>query len=254
MGGDNADMTLRPEDIEFVDRGLPQFDGWCHPEAALLTLWLMQYQAKLRYESAAFEIGVYKGKYLSVLYHRAHQTGQRVVGVDTFGWSSPDEVISLFARVFGSSENVSLVREDSMRLAPRRVIEMLGGRRASFISVDGDHAAHAVQSDLKLSKKVLGEGGIVAVDDFLNPRAISVSEGVYRFFLKTGERSLTPFAHCANKLFLAQRQHHDQYAEALEEFVLSMPHLPMVQEFNRQLAAGRAYVEQELLGSKVLIF
>lgn len=247
-------MTLLPEDIEFVDRKFPDFEGWCCPEAALLTLWLMRYQTKFGYDSAAFEIGVYKGKYLSVLYHRALQTGQPVVGVDTFDHSSPDEVSATFARMFPSIQNISLVREDSTRLAPARAIKMLGGRRASFISVDGDHSARAVESDLNLSKRILGEGGIIAVDDFLEPKAIGVSEGVYRFFLQTGEQSLIPFAYCANKLFLAERRYHSQYSKALEDFVLIMPNLPMVQEFNRQLALGRAYVEQELLGSKVLIF
>ena len=39
-------------------------------------------------------------------------------------------------------------------------------------SIDLAHTAAAVQSDLNLSEQLLGEGGIVAIDDILNSRAI----------------------------------------------------------------------------------
>jgi hypothetical protein len=247
-------MAIDQRDIDFVKTKLSEVEGWCMDDAALLTLALMEAQTKLGYDSSILEIGVYKGKYLSVLYNRAQRTAQPVVGIDTFQWSPSEHVTSTFARLFGFVENLRLETFDSSRLAPAQVIEMLGGRRASFISVDGDHAASAVRGDLILSRQVLSEGGIIAMDDFLNPKAVGVSEGFYRFFLQSGDQSLRPFAYCANKLFLAESPYDEKYRQVIELLLEEMPDLPMVQEFNRQLHQGRAFVEQDLLGSKLLIF
>jgi hypothetical protein len=247
-------MPIEQRDIDFIKTKFSEVEGWCLDDAALLTFGLMESQTKLKCDSAILEIGVYKGKYLSVLYNRAQRTGQPVVGIDTFQGSTSEVVASTFNRLFGSVEHLSLVTHDSSRLGPPQVIEMLGGRHASFISVDGDHAASAVLSDLILSRQVLSEGGIIALDDFLNPKAIGVSEGCYRFFLHNGEQSLRPFAYCANKLFLAARPYDEMYKKAIEALLEEVPDLPMFQEFNRQLRLGRHYVEQELLGSKLLIF
>jgi methyltransferase family protein len=247
-------VAIEQKDIDFINTKFSKVEGWCMDDAALLTVCLMQAQTKSGYDSAILEIGVYKGKYLSVLYNRAQRTAQSVVGIDTFQWSSREDVVSTFASLFGSVEHLGLVTHDSSRLEPAHVMEMLGGRRASFISVDGDHAASVVRHDLILSKQVLSEGGIIAVDDVLNPKAIGVSEGFYRFFLESGEQSLRPFAYCANKLFLAESPYDEIYKKAIEALPEDMPNLPMVQEFNRQLRLGRHYVEQELLGSSILIF
>jgi hypothetical protein len=247
-------MAIEQEEIDFIATKFREVEGWCLDDAAYLTLWLMNTQTQLAYDSSILEIGVYKGKYLSVLYQRATRTLQPVVGIDTFQWSPSEVVSSKFLSLFGSLDGLSLVNEDSNRLDAPQAMKLLGGKRPSFISVDGDHAARSVRNDLGLAKAILGNGGIIAVDDFLNPMAISVSEGFYRFFIETGESSLRPFAYCGNKLFCAERAYLETYGKAVWAFVESMPNLPQVQQFNRHLALGRGHVEQDLLGTKVLIF
>jgi len=246
-------VPIESKDIDFIKTKLPDVEGWCLDDAAYLTACLMNAQTSAGYDSAILEIGVYKGKYLSLLYQRARRTSQPVVGIDLFQWSPSEAVTSKFAQLFGSLEALDLITQNSTEMDAAQVIGMLGGKRASFISVDGGHAAAGVLSDLSLSRAVLSAGGIIAVDDFLNPKAIGVSEGFYRFLFESGEKSLRPFAYCGNKLFCAEQPYHEIYKEAIWAFVKQMPNLTQVQEFNRQLALGRGYVEQELLGSKVLI-
>jgi hypothetical protein len=175
------------------------------------------------------------------------------LGVDTFAWSSPEGVLSTFASVFGSTSSLQLIRADSRTLTREQVITALGGQEPAFVSVDGDHGAPAVCRDLAFAKSILADGGVIAVDDFLNPRAIGVSEGTYRFFIETHEESLRPFAYCANKLFIAQTSYHDRYRSAIFAFVEEMPALASTREFKRMAQLGRDYVEQPLLGSKTLI-
>jgi hypothetical protein len=247
-------MALPPGEIDFLNTKFPQIAGWCHFSAALVTLWLMDAQHLLGRGSAVVEIGVYKGKYLAVLYLHAKRTHLPVVGIDTFHWSSREEVVSTFTGLFGSIAGLDLIPCDSSALHPAEVIHMSAGKRPSFISVDGDHTSAGVRRDLALAASVLGEGGIVAVDDFLNPEAIGVSEGFYRFALDPGSRAPLPFAYCGNKLFCAQAPYDSIYRESLGSFVDEMADLPLVRYFNHRLTLGRDHIEQELLGSKVLLF
>jgi hypothetical protein len=247
-------MMIDASDRDFVANIFPQVEGWCHEESAFLTCCLLNCQAAQGLASSLLEIGVYKGKYLSSLYHKARQMGQPVVGIDTFQWSNSDEVVATFARLFGSADGLRLIKASSRDFTPASLLEALGGRKASFISVDGDHTAMAVRSDLFLVQEVLSEGGVIVIDDFMNSRAIGVSEGAYRYLLASEDAPIRPFANCLNKLFVADRKYHDTYRAAIAAMLEEAPDLPQAQEFVRMQKMGQGYVEQELLGSKVLLF
>lgn len=246
-------MLVDDDDIEYIKTSLPKVNGWCLDDAAYLTCCLLSKQSLCGYGGGIFEIGVYEGKYLSLLYQRARRLNLPVTGVDTFQWSSEQGVLDTFQRVFGSIDNLRLIAQDSKDLTAKQILDSLGGRNPAFISVDGDHGAPAVSRDLAFASEILARGGIVALDDFLNPRAIGVSEGAYRRFLQPDWR-LRPFVYCANKLFLALPEFHSVYRDAIADFLRERPEFPMVQEFRRLEAMGRNYVEQELMGSSVLIF
>lgn len=246
-------MAVTRADIDFIQTGFQKIGGWCIDEAAYLTCCLLSSQSDAGRSGGAFEIGVYQGKYLSVLYHCARAFNWPTVGLDTFQWSSSDAVIASFKDVFGSISGLTLLTADSQMLQPDQILSEFGGRRPHFISVDGDHGATAVCADIAFAKSILGDGGIIAVDDFLNPRAIGVSEGTYRFFHTTNENRLLPFCYSSNKLFLADIADHNTYRQAVMEFASQMPEIQMCKEFNTLLRDNRNYVEQQLLGGPVLI-
>lgn len=246
-------MLIDVSDLDFILTKFPEVEGWCTEQAAYLTCCLLGHQAHAGLGSAVLEIGVYKGKYLSVLFQKALRLSQPVVGIDTFQWSDKDEVLRTFTGLFGSTDGLTLVAASSLDYSAASLIDLMGGRKPGFISVDGDHSAAAVLSDLRLVQDALSEGGVIALDDFLNPRAIGVSEGAYRYFLADDGQPLRPFAYCANKLFVADRKYHETYRSAITTLVREMPELPMIQEFIRMQAMGQAYVEQQLLGANVII-
>jgi predicted O-methyltransferase YrrM len=171
-------MLIDITDLEFIHSRFPHVDGWCDVESAYFTICLLNRQTEMGYDAALLEIGVYKGKFLSVLYQKAQRNHQPIIGIDTFQWSSAAEVMNKFQEIFGSADGLKLVKADSRSLDPLSVLEMTGGHKVSFVSVDGDHSAAAVKSDLQLAQNLLHEGGIVAVDDFLNPRAIGGREAL----------------------------------------------------------------------------
>jgi len=246
-------MPIEQADKDFIKNQFPQVEGWCLDDAAYLTCCLLDAQLEAHLSGPSLEIGVYKGKYLSILYHRALRANLRVVGIDTFNWSPRSEVTDKFSTIFGTLQGLYLHSADSSTLDAAALSVLLDGARASFISVDGDHKAPGVEADLRLTNQVLAEGGIIAIDDFLNPRAIGVSEGTYRFFLDPAETGLRPFAYCANKLFVACLEYHQPYRQAILSLVDEAPELTMVQEFRSLRTKGEHWVDMDLLGSKVLI-
>ena len=230
-------------DAEFIFGPMQQFQGWCLPAAAHVTAHLFRL---LPGGSCAFEIGVYMGKYLSLLYHL---TG-RAVGVDTFQYSDQQAVLEQFQKTFEGAPGLTLVRSDSQVLTPADVEAMLGCR-PMFISVDGDHTAKPVSKDMHLAESSLGDRGIVALDDFYNRQAIGVTDGFFRYVHEGG--TLVPFAFVQNKLFLARPEDHDTYLDAALEFGerSTLPEAAAFRELKQ--TSGRHHVVQELCGREVVL-
>jgi hypothetical protein len=245
-------MTLDPADRKFVAETLPAVEGWLLDDSAFLTSSLIRWQTEMGTPGGIFEVGVFAGKYLSLLYHLTQGTDKPVLGLDTFQWYPRENVEKNFARVFGSPHRLTLTTADSTQVTAGDVVEKLGGK-PMFISVDGAHTAPAVLHDLLLSEQILTDGGIVAIDDVLNPRAIGVGEGAYRYFLTRERKGLTPFAYCANKLYACHRHEAGRFSQAVWQFTRDNPGLKVADDFNDLLAKGRAWVEQDLFGLPVVV-
>jgi SAM-dependent methyltransferase len=246
-------MQIDPRDKTFITGQLPSVEGWLIDDAAYLTSTLMRLQTKTGVTGSIFEIGVFAGKYLSLLYHLSADKRDRVLGLDTFEWYPKAKVETKFATLFGKPARLTLQTGDSTKATPGDLLSILGSP-ARFISVDGAHTSAAVLHDLNLAERLLAPGGIVAIDDFLNPRAIGVSEGAYRYFLTREGRGLIPFAFCANKLFAAAPADAARFSKQTFQFADKNPTLSMSAEFKRLLSQGRHWVELELLGHPVLVF
>jgi hypothetical protein len=239
------------DDLHFIETVLPKIDGWLLNEAAQLTAGLLRAQSRADVAGAILEIGVWRGKYLALLYHASTE---RVVGIDIFRYgNTKDEIYSAFEEAFGSHDRLVLACANSLKLSPSDIATLAGTAQMRWISVDGSHDAEAVCKDLILAEAVLAEHGVIAVDDFLNSRAIGVSEGTYRFFLDEGTASLRPFAYCANKLFVARANAHEFYRNLTLEFLSTNQELPLSKEFARWKSNGDNWVDFDLLGSKCLV-
>jgi len=254
---DEQNLGFRPmlmqRDLSFVQDRLGRIEGWLLDGAALMTLALLRAQEQAGISGFAFEIGVFRGKYLSVLYQGTLDAGDRVVGVDTFEWSTQEETLANFTAAFGEHDRLTLFKQSSRTLGTETILEAGGGRKPRFVSVDGDHTADAVHADLILCSTLLGERGIIAIDDFLNPHAIGVSEGAYRFLLGAEGASFKPFAYCQNKLFVCRSEDHAFYLEQAWAFCDEHADLPALAGFHGMLKNGRHWVEQTLLSAKCLI-
>lgn len=199
---------------QFIAAYVEAIPGWLHPEAGILTAYLAGVQHRMQVMGPTLEIGVYKGKYLSVLYKTSHPD-ESLVGVDLFIGSPNQEldvdgVRSNIAAACGDASRLKIIVANSMELTSGRVMEEAGGEPFRFISVDGGHTPDVVFHDLETACGALREGGIIAVDDIFNPLVPGVVEGVSEFFIRR-KPALAPFAYCFNKLFLTTPAFHDRY-------------------------------------------
>jgi len=241
-----------PLDVEAIP-------GWLHPMASLFTLTLMEDQADHAGRGDVFEIGVFRGKYLSILYHGCARWGGQVYGLDAFVGSDDPEsskllVVDSIERVCGASDRLHIAIGNSLDLDPKSVIEV-ASPALSFASIDGGHERDVVVHDMALVLPLMEARGIVAMDDVFNHTTPGVTEAFFDFFLHSTSPTLVPFAHCYNKLFLSSPQHHGHYlavAKAhLEQHQALAPCRRTLQRMSENASAG--FVPR-LLGYEIVPF
>ena len=243
---------------EFIASKVSPIPGWLADEAALLTAHLVRAQRVLGISGPTLEIGVYKGKYLSVLYALS-EPGEAVVGVDLFIGSEDvaatiDEVGNHIEAACGHRRQLTLLPLDSTKVSARQLRRDAGGQDFRFISIDGGHTREVLLSDLKLSRAVLKRGGIIAVDDVFNHTTPGVTEGLCKYFARL-RPGLAPFAHCYNKLFVTTPDFHARYLEETVRFVEEVTWLPTHERTRQRTIGNRAAgFVPELFGFEIVAF
>lgn len=240
---------------EFLNRVVKNIPGFLEDFTAVCAMHLLDYQDELQVKGSLLEIGVYGGKFLSVLARSAAKNHQTLVGVDPYFHFSQEQVISTLAPLMnGASEKMKLWKGLSSQIMPEELIPLLKGR-ARFIDIDGGHDYPDVVWDLRICEGAVANGGIIAVDDFVNVHDIGIADAFFRFF-HSAQRSVVPFAYVANKLFMTTPSHAQLYKDRIETMAIADTTHSNSQRFRARLAtvgAGRRMVETDLLGQKVLI-
>lgn len=246
-----AHMSVLDLDAAFIGRVTHHLEGWLTDDDAAVTADLLRAQEAWEGDAPLVEIGVYCGKYLSLLMASAARTHSRVLGIDTFQFKDLATVTDgLAALVPDLMPRLTLHPGSSRELTADSFLRMLG-RPARFISVDGSHEHPDVLHDLRLADATLAAGGLVAVDDFLNPVAIGVNRAVNAFLESTPD--LVGVACGPNKLFLARPQEAARYRQHLERHLLETS-AARGQLFRDRLATWRGLVEQDFFGSPLLLY
>jgi hypothetical protein len=236
---------------EFFERIVAPIPGWLHRGAAIRTMDMLEYQEQCGVQGSLLEIGVYCGKYLSILIRHAGRSKTPVLGIDTFQLASLEKVIEHLGPVTSvTGTSAGLMKVFSTDCDAITVLGQLS-QRVRFVSIDGSHERDDVHWDLELAEQVAAPGGIVAVDDFLNPLTFGVNEGTHIFFSRP--RRLVPWAYIENKLFLTDRQWAWKYREMLEQKVMQDEVEPHSRRFREASKESRGLVEQRLWGATVLL-
>ncbi len=235
----------------FLGRVVDPIQGWLIPQAAIRTLDLLEFQEARGAGGGVLEIGVFCGKYFSLLLHSANTMDSAAVGIDTFEYAPVNQVIDLLGRNGADASRVRMLSGYSRNFSAGEVRASLAGP-ARFISVDGSHEKPDVRHDLSLSDALLAEEGIVAADDFLNPLCMGVTEIVIEY-LAASAATLVPFAFIPNKLLLCRPGMHDLYTRQLLDMMLADPFDATGQQVCEAARADENKVFSRLAGSRVLV-
>ncbi len=238
-------------------------EGWMSDEAADLTRRLFQWQRGMQAVTGVLELGVFKGKYLSLLASLAQGTGAPVVGVDAFtsrvgeqippadqDYARNAAVATIMAMAPGSAAPTLLVAFTA-DVGAAALQELCPGGY-SFISVDAGHLASDVAHDLALVEMLLGERTIIAADDAFNAQTPGVMEALCRHFIGHPDTALAPFAWAGNKLFLCHRAMHPTLLAYVHDALQDPAALPYgaksraLHAHNRQLAFTPALFGYEM--------
>jgi len=224
--------------------------GWLKKPAAFRTMDILAWQQKNQIEGGLLEIGVFCGKYFSLLLNSARAMRSPLLGIDTFQYAPTSRVLSEMAKLFGkeSANQFILWNKDSTAVRAGEIETAIG--RCRFISIDGAHDYESVFRDLVLAEQVVSFDGIIAADDFLNPLALGVNQALNAFL--TQPRNIVPVAHIANKLFLAHRSRAAEYRSAIEEMCAN-GNEPASEDFRKRRGIGRHHIEQDFYGHKVIL-
>lgn len=191
---------------EYLLGGMDGVHGWLEVSTAVYLASLQALQREAGLAGDVCEIGVHHGKsFLSLTL--GLPDGDRALAIDVFGDQTSnldrsgrgDQVV--FERHLdtrGVRDTVDVVAASS--LAPEAAAA-LDGRRFRLFSVDGGHTAEATRNDLELAERSVTAGGLVLLDDVLNPHWLGVVSGLFEYWAAGG--SLVPAALVPNKLVLA---------------------------------------------------
>ena len=236
---------------EFLKQVTDPLAGWLYSLTAIRTLDLLDWQVANGVRGGLFEIGVYQGKYFSVLLRSGNAAGENIVGVDTFQFAPLPQVMDLLGKNGVDTSRVRMIERPSTKVAASEVTGLLGGK-ARFISIDGSHLKPDALNDLRLSDELLSDQGIIAADDVLNCLCMGVTEAVCEF-LPTMKSRLVPFGYLPNKLLFCRPAMRETYTRVLEDALLAHPHDQIGENFKNNHQRDRRSVITEFVGSPVLV-
>lgn len=231
--------------------------GWLDPFTAQCTMELLDYQDRGGVTGGLYEVGVYLGKYFSVLYRSAKNTNSPMLALDMFNDVTREQFESTFLTATGAREEANqvkivLLHDISTKFTEHHVLQALG-MHARFISVDGSHDFHDVLYDLTIADRAMRPEGIIAADDFLNPNCLGTNEAINHFLKQN--LHLVPFAYIAGKLMICRRSFANEYKGVLERYAMADTASDKARSFQKALAENvRHSVEPVFHGVPALSF
>jgi hypothetical protein len=234
-------------DQSFLTETADKIPGWLMEYAGRITLALLNFQDEKDVSGSLMEIGVYGGRYFSLLYRSAQKRRSNLLGIDPFEHFSPEQIATNLGTKL-PRDNIHFIKGFSADFRAADLMAFLG-EKARFVSLDGSHDAVDVLGDLHLSYEVLHPRGIVAVDDFFNTECFGVVEAVCRFLDRCP--GLVPFLYTSNKLFMAPVHSVETYYDFVETFAAADSGNAQSANFTEARSRNKKWAQTALYGHTI---
>lgn len=201
--------------------------GWCEAGLWQTVEAVLDVQAKLQVGGPVAEIGVHHGKFfIGLALAKKHPAGNLAIdvfddqtfNVDKSGRGNRAVFMRNLEACGIAAEAVDVRQVDSSTLTDAEIAALRTSSGGfSLFSVDGGHLAEHAYNDLLLAMKLTGPGGVIFVDDYLNPDWPGVGEAIAKLYLMSAPM-FVPFVYTANKLLLCHRRHYQDYFDGTLAF------------------------------------
>jgi hypothetical protein len=190
-----------------VAAALEETAGFFEPALLPALIALDEAQRVRCVHGSVAEIGVYHGRGFVPL-ALLRRDGEKAVAIDVFDQQELNKdgsgvgkraAFEATLRQWGCAHDVVTLSADSTQLDPSTLLDQTNGSSVRLLSIDGSHTAGAVRAVLELAEAVLSDGGVVLLDDALNPDWPGVVTGLVEHVIGGG--ALRPFALGFNKAF-----------------------------------------------------
>jgi hypothetical protein len=162
----------------YIKKGYKKIEGWYSQDALELIAELNKIQLSLNILGSLCEIGVHHGRsfvFLSLL----SQSDEMCLAIDLFenqnhniensGCGNKEIVLANLKSNKCDINRVKFITNNSLNLTPDDLLDS-SGQKFRFFSLDGGHSSEVVQNDLQLAESVLGDGGIILIDDYFDEK------------------------------------------------------------------------------------
>jgi Methyltransferase domain len=210
---------MKPPDVVRASRVARDIEGWLSPDAAKLLGLLDEAQQEGDVNGHLFEIGVHHGRSALLLIAFA-RTDEHLGVCDLFGSQGEnasgsgagdrETFAANVARLAPTFSTLDIFESSSDQLDAARV-----SRPVRMFHVDGGHLAEETLGDLRFAASVLGEQGVIVLDDAFEMDWPGVTEGLYEFLRE--ESGLVPLVMGFGKLVLCPRNSRDYYIQYVIE-------------------------------------
>lgn len=190
---------IEPAVQAYIDRGRHTVPGWFERVDALLLAAVDRSQRAADVTGDLLEIGAYMGR-SAILLGYFRQRGEGLVVCDPFGDEEghSDDNAAEQTRWYGGLTRQAF-EHNFLRFHPRLPDEIIAApsatlreredefaKRFRVIHIDGSHEFDEVQRDIRLSRDLIAEGGIVVFDDVNAPHAPGVAAAVWSAVVNEG--------------------------------------------------------------------
>jgi predicted O-methyltransferase YrrM len=237
----------------YLDDGYDKVIGMSSRFAAAICCGLLRIQSELGVKGPVAEVGAFEGRFFIAL-AKSLREGERALGIDVFEWPN-SQVMDRFeancARHGVPAERRITWKADSSRMTAAELLAKVGGAPVRFIHVDGEHSQEALTKDMELATAVIGDGGVIVLDDMLHPGYPTLMVAVHAYLERHPEMTVLCIIDresivAATKFILCQKTWFKRYEagllEAYRDNVWPMgatfePHWCLVLSLDTRLAA-----------------
>jgi len=175
---------------------------------------VLQFQAENRISGHLIEFGVYKGRSLALLGCHA-KAGERLIGVDVADYLD-------HSRIAGIAPQLEFVRSSSEEFKASFADYRRIKRSCRLIHIDSSHSFSTTIAELAMSDELIGDRGIVILDDFTNINYSQILAAIYNY-LYTRRTKLCVFLVTAEKAYLCRKSDFPFYGQfVLDQIVDEM--------------------------------